>query len=106
MELCSNTVCAGAVGGGGYLQSRTADRGWLCDLDLGEGIRTYLRNQQVPKTTQFRDWLIESELVKRSVRAVSLRHSTSGYVAAVSRQHMFGVLIAASALRAAGCCIA
>ena len=41
--------------GGGYLQSRTADRGWLCDLDMGEGVTTYLRNQQVPKTTQFHD---------------------------------------------------
>lgn len=86
--------------GGGYLQSRAADRGWLCDLDLGEGITAYLRNQQVPKTTQFHDWLIESEPVKRS-GAVSLRHLTSGYAASVSRQ-MFGILIAASALRPAG----
>jgi hypothetical protein len=37
--------------GGGYLQSRTADRGWVCYLDLGEGIASYLRNQQVPKMT-------------------------------------------------------
>jgi hypothetical protein len=39
--------------GGGYLQSRTADRGWLCDLDLGEGITTYLGSQQVPKSHNF-----------------------------------------------------
>jgi hypothetical protein len=39
--------------GGGYLQSRTADRGCLCDLDLGEGLTTYLRNQQVPKRHNF-----------------------------------------------------